>query len=340
MSQPQALARILDANLNRAREGVRVIEDWCRLGLNNPIWANQCKIIRQQLAKWHSDELKLARDTAHDLGTSISHPQEETRENIDGLLRANFARVAEALRVLEEYGKLHDQQMARDIKKMRYEIYILETEICDLDRLGKLKNSLLYLVTSPHENLLNIVESALDAGLSLVQYREKNADDLTRYNRAEKLSQLCKKYDALFLVNDRIDIALAVEADGVHLGQQDLPLAQAKKLLGHGLIVGRSTTNSQEMELSQGSDYIGVGPIYETPTKVGKTPVGFEYIHYAKEHSIVPWFAIGGIDRDNLTGIVEAGARQVAVVRAIMASEDPGKTTRELLSILQSHKQS
>ncbi len=336
MSQPFALARILDANLNRAREGVRVIEDWSRFGLNNPIWANQCKVIRQELAQWHSYELKQGRDTINDTGTLISHPQEESRENIDSLLRANFARIAEALRVLEEYGKLHDQQMAKDIKKMRYQIYTLETQICDLSLLRKIQQSPLYLVTSPHENLLEIVESALSGGLTLVQYREKNADDLTRYNRAEKLSQLCRKYDALFLVNDRVDIALAVGADGVHLGQQDLSIAQARKIMGPGRIVGRSTTSPEEMESSQDADYIGVGPVYDTPTKVGKAAVGLEYVQYAKQHSGVSWFAIGGIDIHNLGTLVEAGARQVAVVRAIMESEDPRKITREILSVLES----
>jgi len=338
MTQPFALARILDANLNRAREGLRVIEEWCRLGLNNLVWSEKCKAMRQELSQWHQDDLKIGRDTVNDLGTELSHPLEEKRETLAVLLKANFGRVAEALRVLEEYSKLHNAQMSKDCKRMRYQIYILETELCGLERHQKLKLSPLYLVTLPTEYLFTVVEAALQGGLKLVQYREKEADDLTRLSRAEKLSQLCKQYNALFIVNDRVDIALAVEADGVHLGQQDFPIAKARQILGPSRLIGRSTTNPEEMNkaLSEGADYIGVGPVHETPTKAGKAAAGLEYIHYAAKNSTVPWFAIGGLDSHNLTPVLEAGAKQVAVVRAIMLSEDPTSTTRALLSILQS----
>lgn len=340
MTQPLSLERILDANLNRSREGLRVIEDWCRLGLNNVILAQKCKAMRQDLAKWHHEEFKRGRDTSADLGTDISHPGEERRESPQAILKANFGRLAEALRVLEEYSKLYNNQMAKDCKQMRYQVYILETQLCITSRLAQLQSSSLYLVTSPHPNLFNVVEAALDGGLSLLQYREKQSDgdDLTRLHRAEELAKLCQKYNALFIINDRVDIALAVGADGVHLGQQDLPVELARKILGAGTIVGRSTTNSQELKkaLDEGVDYIGVGPIYKTPTKAGKEPVGYGYIQHALKHSQVPWFAIGGIDRTNLELVVEAGAKQVAVVRAIMEAEDPKRETRRLLSILRS----
>ena len=339
MIQPFALARILDANLNRAREGLRVIEDWCRLGLNNQVWSEKFKSMRHSLAQWHQDDLKIGRDTLHDPGTELTHPLEEKRENLATLLKANFGRVAEALRVLEEYSKLHNLEMSKDCKGMRYQLYILETEIFGLERHKQLKKSPLYLVTSPTDNLFSIVEAALQGGLTLVQYREKQSDDdLTRLYRAEKLSQLCRQYNALFIVNDRVDIAMAVEADGVHLGQQDIPIALARKILGPTRLIGSSTTNPQEMAkaLSEGADYLGVGPVHSTPTKPGKAASGLEYIQYAVSQATVPWFAIGGLDRQTLPPVVEAGAKQVAVVRAIMAAENPKAATESLLAILPS----
>ena len=160
---------------------------------------------------------------------------------------------------------------------------------------------------------------------------------MIRFENAQKLCQLCHDYGALFLINDRVDLALAVNADGIHLGQQDLPIAIARQILGPNRIIGRSTTNPQEMAkaIAEGADYIGVGPVYETPTKVGKAAAGLGYVSYAAENSTVPWFAIGGIDQTNLGDVLKAGAKQVAVVREIMQSPDPTKATQDLLAQLQ-----
>ena len=334
---PLAIARILDANLDRSREGLRIIEEWCRFGLNHSQLAQSCKEMRQELAQWHTADLRLARDTPADVGTSLSHPQEETRSSLENLLQANLCRVQEALRVLEEYGKLYNPLMGESFKQLRYQVYAIESQLLAAHRLQQLKAARLYLVTSPSENLVAIVEAALKGGLTLVQYRDKNTDDLIRFENAQKLCQLCHDYGALFLVNDRVDLALAVNADGIHLGQQDLPIAIARQILGPNRIIGRSTTNPQEMAkaIAEGADYIGVGPVYETPTKVGKAAAGLDYVSYAAEHSPVPWFAIGGIDQRNLQDVLKAGAKQVAVVRVIMQSPDPTEATQDLLVQLQ-----
>ena len=334
---PLAIARILDANLDRSREGLRIIEEWCRFGLNHSQLAEKCKEMRQELAQWHTGDLRLARDTPADVGTSLSHPQEETRSSLENLLQANLCRVQEALRVLEEYGKLYNPLMGESFKQLRYQVYAIESQLLATHRLQQLKAARLYLVTSPSENLFAIVEAALKGGLTLVQYRDKNTDDLIRFENAQKLCQLCHDYGALFLVNDRVDLALAVNADGIHLGQQDLPIAIARQILGPNRIIGRSTTNPQEMAkaIAEGADYIGVGPVYETPTKVGKAAAGLDYVSYAAENSPVPWFAIGGIDQTNLGDVLKAGAKQVAVVREIMQSPDPTKATQDLLAQLQ-----
>lgn len=328
--------RILDANLDRAREGLRIIEEWCRFGLNDAAFAGQCKDMRQALARWHTADLRAARNTPGDPGTDLTHPKEAHRSGLAQLLQANFCRVEEALRVLEEYGKLYRGEMAANCKQMRYDVYTLETELLGHQRHHKLMRSQLYLVTAPQDNLLSVVEAALQGGLPLVQYRDKTADDKTRIGQAKALRQLCRDYDALFLMNDRVDLALAVGADGVHLGQHDVSVALARQMLGPHCIVGKSTTSPKEMEqaLQEGADYIGVGPVYETPTKAGKAAAGLSYVRHAQAHATVPWFCIGGINPDNLGHVLGAGATRVAVVRSIMQAEHPTLITQYFLSQL------
>lgn len=332
--------RILDANLDRAREGLRIIEEWCRFGLNDAQLTAECKQLRQSIAYWHSDAIRATRDTPNDPGTDLSHPQEEQRSSVAQVLRANFCRVQEALRVLEEYGKIYSSEMGTACKQMRYRVYVLESNLDKYQRFQKLWRSPLYLVTSPSENLLEIVEAALQGGLTLVQYRDKESDDLTRLYNAKALKQLCHQYDALFIINDRIDLALAVDADGVHLGQQDVPVALARQLLGVHRIIGRSTHNPDDLHraIQEGADYVGVGPVYETPTKAGRTAAGLEYVQYAAKHASIPWFAIGGIDTENLSEVLSAGAERVAVVRAIMNTAQPTLTTQFFIAQLHREK--
>ena len=331
-----AVYRILDANLDRAREGLRIIEEWCRFGLNQVRLTETCKGLRQAIAVWHTPEIRAARDTPGDPGTDLTHAQEKERTSLTHVLQANFCRVQEALRVLEEYGKLYRPDMGEACKQMRYQVYALESELMGSHRHQKLLQAQLYLVTSPHDKLLSVVDAALQGGLKLVQYRAKEEDDIIRYTLADKLKHLCHQYDALFIVNDRIDLALAVDADGVHLGQQDMPIAVARKLLGANRIIGRSTTNPDEMAraLEEGADYIGIGPVYETPTKPGKAAAGLDYVRHAAAHSTVPWFAIGSVNSDNLNDVIGAGADRVAVVRAIMQAENPTLVTQYCISQL------
>lgn len=330
--------RILDANLDRAREGLRILEEWCRFGLNQAELTEKIKHWRQTLAQWHTPEMRAARDTPGDLGTALTHDQEASRTSLQQVIQANLCRVQEALRVLEEYGKLVSPEMGATFKQMRYQVYTLESQLQLYIRRQQLQQAQTYLVTSPQENMIDTVEAALRGGLAMVQYREKTANDCDRWPIVQRLRQLCAQHDALFLVNDRVDLALAVNADGVHLGQQDLPIAVARQLLGDMAIIGRSTTNPDEMEraIAEGADYIGVGPVYATPTKPDKAAAGLDYVRYAAAHATVPWFAIGGIDRGNLAQVQEAGAWRVAVVRAIMQAEQPTLATQQLAAQLRS----
>ncbi len=349
----QSVFRILDANLDRAREGLRILEEWCRFGLNDESATAQFKHLRQSVAQWHTPAIRLARDTPGDLGTALTHPQEATRSSLTEVLQVNFARTQEALRVLEEYGKLHSVEMAAACKQMRYQLYTLDSQILGpllaaLDppgkanknrstgfqhRYQKLLKARTYLVTSPVPNFLGQIESALKGGIAIVQYREKTADDEARLAMAQEMRSLCHRYGALFIVNDRVDIAAAADADGVHLGQQDLPMDIARKILGPDKLVGRSTTNPAELKraLDEGADYIGVGPVHETPTKPGKAAAGNEYVRYAAQHATMPWFTIGGLNDENLGPTLAAGATRVAVVRALMAAEDPSEIARSLV---------
>ncbi len=335
LSQSQ-LYRILDANLDRAREGIRVIEEWCRLGLESQALSQKCKELRQELGKWHSPQIRSARDTVHDPGTDWTHDRELGRSSLAAVMDANFARVQEALRVLEEYGKLYDLEMALQMKSLRYGVYELQSALPNPDRYTTLQNHPLYLVTMPHPDLISIVEECLQGGLKIVQFRQKEGTDRERIAIAEALCALCRRYGALFLVNDRVDIAQVVGADGVHLGQTDMSVKQARKILGRDAIIGLSTTSPAELSyaLEQAPDYVGVGPIFATPTKPGKAAVKDSYLPYALANCPIPWFAIGGIDANNLAELIALGVKRVAVVRALVSADDPKTTTIGMLQQL------
>ncbi|MFZ0406652.1 MAG: thiamine phosphate synthase [Cyanobium sp.] len=346
-----ASLRLLDANLDRAREGLRVLEDWCRFALDRPDLVARTKDLRQRLGRQHHERFKLARHSASDPAAGLTHPAQQERPDAAAILAANAARVQEALRVLEEFGRCDEPELAREAAALRYLVYDLEVDLIQASRLGlgrreQLRRTHLYLVTSPVPDLEGVVAAALAAGVRLVQYRAKQgpgslehspANDQQRLEQARRLRSLCAQAGALFLVNDRIDIALAVEADGVHLGQGDLPPAVARRLLGPERLIGRSTHRIEELRQAviDGCDYVGVGPVHATPTKPGREPVGLAYVSQAAAEAPIPCFAIGGIDSGNLAALRAAGGARVAVVRAITEAADPGAATAALLAGLE-----
>ncbi|WP_259738939.1 thiamine phosphate synthase [Synechococcus sp. CS-205] len=337
-----AVLRLLDANLDRAREGLRVLEDWCRFGLDRQDLVARLKDLRQRLGRCHRAAYKAARHTASDGGAGLAHPAQSERQQPVQVVAANAGRAQEALRVLEEFGRGHDPQLATEAAAIRYALYDLEVDLmracgAAAGRRDQLLRCHLYLITSPSPRLLATVTAALEAGVRLVQYRAKEADDLQRWQEARALRQLCSRYGALFIVNDRVDLALAVQADGVHLGQGDLPPAEARRLLGPDRLIGRSTQRIEQLRqaVADGCDYVGVGPINATPTKPGRDPVGLAYVSQAAAESPIPFFAIGGLESTTLPPVLSAGGRRVAVVRAIIEAEDPHRASRELLEALQ-----
>ena len=339
------VARLIDANLDRAREGLRVIEDWCRFGLDRQDLVIPLKDWRQQLGQLHADCYRKARSTATDTAAGLSHPAQQTRIESIQVLKANASRVQEALRVIEEFARTGDAALAGTAASVRYALYDHEVRILEAcghnQRRQRLERSKLCLITHPDGNdgsaeMLKRVELALGAGVSLVQYRRKQGTDLLRLREARQLAELCQAHQALLIVNDRIDLALLVDADGVHLGQDDLPHAEARQLMGPEKLIGRSTHQLAQLDQAQtdGADYLGVGAVYATTTKADRTAAGLSWVKEASDSAKVPWFAIGGINNDNIAEVLGAGASRVAVVSAIMGATDPAAATRQLLKEL------
>jgi thiamine-phosphate pyrophosphorylase len=188
-------------------------------------------------------------------------------------------------------------------------------------RRDRLARARLYLVCDRRP--AEFLRAALAGGVDLLQLRDKTATDDDLRAAAETFRRCCDEAGALFLLNDRPDLAVASGADGVHLGQDDMEPARAREIVGDGLIVGRSTHSAAQVDAATGVDYIAVGPVHATPTKPGRPAVGLEPIRHAAARARVPWFAIGGLDAGNVDEVIEAGARRIVVVRAITEAADP-----------------
>ncbi len=203
------------------------------------------------------------------------------------------------------------------------------------ERRARLTAARLYLVcaASPDgSELPDLLRGAIAGGVDIVQLREKHLPDDRLTAVADATRALCERLGALFIVNDRPGVALEAGADGVHVGQEDMPVADVRELVGPGVLIGLSTHSRQEIDAVDPAlvDYIGVGPIHETQTKPGRPAVGLELIGYAAAHSPVPFFAIGGIDAQNLDDALAAGALRVCVLRAIAGADDPERAARAL----------
>jgi thiamine-phosphate pyrophosphorylase len=176
----------------------------------------------------------------------------------------------------------------------------------------------------------DLLRAALQAGVDIVQLREKEADDGEIVRAGRVFRRLCDAYDALFIVNDRPELAIACAADGVHVGQNDPAPAEVRRMVGSDALIGVSTHSPEQVDAASGVDYFCVGPVHATPTKPEYEPVGLDLVRYAAAHAAVPFFAIGGIDPTNIGEVVRAGAERVAVVRAIRDAPEPGAAARAL----------
>ena len=323
------ILQIIDANLDRAREGLRVLEDWARFGLGRNDFVKRIKNFRQILGKNHLKVYKQSRNYIEDECKGLTHQEQSERKAPDQIISSNAGRVQEALRVIEEFSRLHNQELSKVAAEIRYEIYTLEIELLSFSKFKKseeiLKENDLYVITDQKENLLEIIEAILIAGVKIIQHRFKKGTDKDHLEEAIEIKNLCKKYNSLFIINDRVDIALASNADGIHLGQDDLDLKTARKLLGNSKIIGVSANNEIDISnaLKEGCDYIGIGPVFETATKKNKKPIGIERIKTLTKDLNIPWFAIGGIKANNISYLKSNGFKKVALVSQLMNSEDP-----------------
>jgi thiamine-phosphate pyrophosphorylase len=215
------------------------------------------------------------------------------------------------------------------------------------DRRARLAASRLYLVCpettaaapAAERKLADLLRAAVAGGVDIVQLREKHLPDDQLVAVAKAARALCARIGALLIVNDRPLAALEAGADGVHVGQEDMPVAQARELVGADMLIGLSTHAPLEIDAPDASlaDYIGVGPVHETPTKPGRAAVGLELVRYAAAHARKPFFAIGGLDAHNLGEVLDAGARRAVVLRAISDAEDPRAAAHELREQLERH---
>ena len=204
-----------------------------------------------------------------------------------------------------------------------------------MDRRQRLRDARLYFVAD-RDGMARALDGALAGGVDLFQLRDKHASDDELREAAAYARERCHSAGALFLVNDRPDLVEGCGADGVHVGQDDMPVDRARKVVGDDAIVGLSTHSMQQAQAGSksGADYIAVGPVHATPTKEGRPAIGVGPITYASHHVTVPWFAIGGIDADTVGAVVKAGARRIVVVRAIADAPDPEAAARALRTAL------
>jgi thiamine-phosphate pyrophosphorylase len=201
-------------------------------------------------------------------------------------------------------------------------------------RTQQLLRARLYLVCD--DRPIELVEAALRGGVDIVQLRMKDGSDGQIRSATRKFIRVCAEHGALFILNDRPDIAVEVGADGVHVGQEDMPAPEAREVIGPDLLLGLSTHNQQQIDEAGAVpvDYIGAGPVHQTPTKPGRPAAGLELVRYAAGHATVPFFAIGGINGKNAAAVVAAGAGRIAVVRALTEASDPESAAAELLAAI------
>jgi len=337
--------RIIDANLNRLREGLRVIEEWCRFVIENQSFAMDFKEIRHELveitnlANWNKDVLLEARDTVNDVGVNNATVLEFNKASEKELLLANFSRCQEALRVLEEYGKLSN--VGQKFEKIRYRLYTLEKNVMQCFECQNLNQPIYILLTKKlcKNDYFETITSLCQVGAKLFQLREKDLDGDDFFSLALKAVRIIKSYGGTVLINDRFDIALAVGADGVHLGKKDLPISVVRKIVSRPFLIG-ATVHSQE-ELNELSalevDYIGVGPCFVTGTKPNLTVGGVPLVKQLVLQKKSTAFAIGGIDQKNISELLANGMSQFAICSAIISSQTPDKN---YLNILETIKKS
>jgi len=352
------LLRMIDANLNRSSEGVRVLEDIARFLLNDAELSQRLRALRHGLAqqtKSLSAGLLSGRNAEHDVGRPYSQDRRPITEaaplqGLPDLIAANSKRVEEALRVLEELAKLPDmnsQLNSAAFEQTRFALYALErvliSKLSRRDKTDRIAG--LYVILDRHflgdRDELEVARQVVDGGARIIQLRDKQSRKGELLPVARKLQELCSQARVLFIVNDYLDLALAVDADGLHIGKDDLPLHVARRELPIDRIIGCSVTTSSQATKAQneGADYIAVGSVFPTATKKETIVVGVDAIRELKRTISTPLVAIGGINESNAGEVVAAGADAVAVVSAVLSERDIKGAVQKLVTRMDSARE-
>jgi thiamine-phosphate pyrophosphorylase len=343
------LIRILDANANRAREALRVLEDVARFALNDVALSAAFKHLRHslqtaiELLPVDRAQLLAARDTLGDVGVNVKTDRELRRDDVASVAAAAASRLTEALRAMEESAKaLGAGDAARGLEKLRYQAYTADQSLTAV--LGAFANrrqwKLCVLITESlckHHTWERVAHQALAGGADCLQLREKSLDSRELLARTRRLVALAVPHRAAVIVNDRLDIALLAGAHGVHVGQTDLSVEEVRAIAGTRLLVGVSTENLDQARAATeaGADYCGVGPMFATTTKDKPHLAGPGYLRgYLADERLagVPHLAIGGITPQNVAELRTAGVRGVAVSSIVCGAEDPEAVCRALVN--------
>jgi thiamine-phosphate pyrophosphorylase len=339
-----ALLRVLDAATNRAQEGLRVVEDYARFVLDDRHLTGLCKQMRHDLtaamARLPGQQRLAARETQQDVGTDLTTASETRREDAASVLTANFGRLQEAIRSLEEFGKIVDADLAAACKQLRYRAYTLQRAVeitrHSIDRLAGARLYVLIDGCSSVDEFQRLAISLVEAGVDMIQLRDKRLGDRELLARARLLRAWTAESHTLLVVNDRPDVAALARADGVHVGQEELAVKDARTVVGPDALVGASAHSIEQARQAvlDGADYLGVGPTFPSGTKAFEKFPGVDLLRAVAAEVRLPSFAIGGIDRGNLDQVLAAGATRIAVSGAITAAQDPAAAARELRAAL------
>jgi thiamine-phosphate pyrophosphorylase len=323
---------------------MRIVEDYCRFVLDDRCLMTEAKDMRHRLRLFAqrpaTSGILAARDTLGDVGSGLTTAAESSRQDLFDVVAASFKRVEEALRALEEYGKLLDPSWSQDAKALRYNAYTLEKGLSTVQdsrkRLSSVRLCAIITQTGATGPLELTIEEAIRGGAQMIQLREKQMDDSSRLRQARKAREITRATGTLLIVNDRADIAHLADADGVHLGQDDLAVRDARRVLGLTSLVGVSTHNLEQVRRAvlDGANYIGIGPTFPSRTKDFSQYSGLDFIREAVNETALPAFAIGGIDESNIDQVVSAGARRIAVSRVLCAAQSPADVAARLTAAL------
>jgi thiamine-phosphate pyrophosphorylase len=341
------ILRILDAAANRASEGLRVVEDFCRFALDDRHLTTVVKELRHDLAATLAalprEDRQALRETQQDVGTTITTTAEGERADAAAVCEASCERAKQSLRSLEEFSKVIAPEIAKTLESLRYRFYTLEKGLTTRLQTGGELDAVKLCVLIDGSFTEDKIRELTAAGVGMIQLRDKNLGDRKLLERARQLCLLCHSPMAeakgcIFIVNDRVDIAAAANADGVHLGQDDLPVKAAREILGPRKLIGVSTHNIEQARQAvlDGANYIGVGPTFASTTKEFEAFPGTALLKQVADEISLPAFAIGGITLENLDEVLASGVKRVAVSGAIAKTDKPGEVARAFVKQIKS----